>query len=207
MSGAGSTKFMTDSRNVPGEAATVPPLSTPSSLLAGLRTADPSAWQRLARLYAPLVSRWCRGRGLQAADAEDVVQEVFRTVHARIGDFQHERPADTFRGWLWTITRHKLGDHFRRAVRPDVRGTGAPLEQLPAEAPASDAGDAWLYHRAVEQVRGEFEEPTWQAFWRVTVEDRPPAAVAEELGLSVNAVYLAKSRVLRRLREALGEQE
>lgn len=199
---------MTDSRNVPGSLAGEVPLSTPSSLLAGLKATEPQAWHRLARLYAPLVYRWCRGRGLQGADAEDVVQEVFRAVHARIADFRRERPGDSFRGWLWGITWNKLGDHFRRAARPDARGGGEGLDRLPADGPPPSApGGTGLYRRAVEHVRGEFGENTWQAFWRVAVEDQPPAAVAADLGLSVNAIYLAKSRVLRRLREELGDLE
>jgi RNA polymerase sigma-70 factor (ECF subfamily) len=174
-------------------------------LLLGLQAHDPRAWQRLVYLYAPLVACWCRQRGLQAADADDVVQEVFRTVLARIGDFRRTGPQSTFRGWLWTITRHKLGDHFRRAARPDAVSRGDLDHLLAAGPPAED--DTGLYRRVLELVRGQFEEGTWQAFWRVVVEDRTPAFVAEELELSVNAVYLAKSRVLRRLREMLGEAE
>src|ERR1700683_3329399 len=93
------------------------PASTPSSLLAGLRATDPLAWRRLAELYAPLVFHWCRGQGLQANDAEDVVQEVFLVIHQRICDFRRVTPEASFRGWLWGITRNKLGDWFRRAAR------------------------------------------------------------------------------------------
>jgi RNA polymerase sigma-70 factor, ECF subfamily len=160
-------------------------------------------------LYTPLVYRWCRRRGLQQADAEDVVQEVFRTVLTRIHDFRRCRPGDSFRGWLWTIAYHKLGDHFRASAG---RAAGGPehLEPAAVAPPDSDSGGtdgaaAGLCRRACELVRGEFEERTWQAFWGVAVEDRRPADVAAALGLSVNAVYLAKSRVLRRLREELGE--
>jgi RNA polymerase sigma-70 factor (ECF subfamily) len=198
---------VTDFRNVPdGSGGTTAPASTPSSLLLGLRSRDPLAWQRLAYLYAPLVRRWCRQRGLQAADTDDLIQEVFRAVLARVGDFRKEQAGDSFRGWLWTITRHKLGDHFRRAARPDA-ATVAALDDLPAEGPPDDNAAPDLLRRALELVRDEFEEASWQAFWGVVVEDRSPAAVAEERRLSVNAVYLAKSRVLRRLRDALGESD
>jgi RNA polymerase sigma-70 factor (ECF subfamily) len=174
--------------------------------LAGLQATDPQAWQKLAQLYAPLVYRWCRSRGLQAADTEDVVQEVFRTIHARLPEFRRDHPGGSFRGWLWTITWHKLGDFFRRSSRPGAQGSGPLLDGLAAvEPPPAEAGG--LYRRAIALVRDEFEEHTWQAFWRVVVEERAPAVVAEELQLSVNAVYLAKSRVLRRLREALGDAD
>lgn len=196
---------MADSRHASGE-VTVAPSSTPSSLLAGLRAIDPQAWRRLAELYAPLVYRWCRSQGLQASDAEDVVQEVFLVVHQRVRDFRRERPEDSFRGWLWGITRNKLGDWFRRSAR---RGTdlGLAAERIPAEDPPVPAAGSGLYRRAVDQVRDEFESTTWQAFWAVAIEGRDPNLVADELGKSVNAVYLARSRIQRRLREVLGEQE
>lgn len=202
---------MTDRPNVPvGQGSGPTPVSTPSSLLKGLKASDPEAWRRLARLYAPLVHRWCRQRGLQPADAEDVVQEVFRVVLDRVAGFRHDQPGSTFRGWLWAITRNKLGDHFRRcAAGPEAAGGSdaqQQLAQLPAEAPDEGSAEmSGLYRRALEQIRSEFEERSWQAFWRVVVEDRRPADVAQVLGMSANAVYLAKSRILRRLREELGE--
>src|SRR5262249_7041413 len=138
-------------------------------------------------------------------DADDVVQEVFRTVLARVADFHHQKPQDTFRGWLWTITHHKLGDHFRRAARPEA-AAGDALEHLPSDlGHAGVEDDDPLVPRALDLLRGQMEATTWQAFWSVVIEDRPPAAVAAELGLSINAVYLARSRVLRRLREELGD--
>jgi RNA polymerase sigma-70 factor (ECF subfamily) len=84
------------------------PGSTSLSLLAGLRARDAEAWQRLVYLYGPLVERWCRRRGLQPRNCEDVVQQVFLTVAAKVSEFRREQKGDTFRGWLWTITRHKI---------------------------------------------------------------------------------------------------
>jgi RNA polymerase sigma-70 factor (ECF subfamily) len=143
-----------------------------------------------------------------------VVQEVFGVVMARIDEFRHRGPGVTFRGWLWTITRNKLGDHIRRcATQPRPPGGSEArerLEQMPipgavGEADAEAAGLSSLCHRAVQIIREEFEVATWQAFWQVVGEGRTPADVAAALGLSLNAVYLAKSRVLRRLREVLGD--
>src|SRR5205814_91167 len=95
-------KIVTDVNNLPGSSGgTAAPASTPSSLVAGLKAHEPTAWRRLAFLYAPMVLRWCRRHGLQAADADDVLQEVFRTVVTRVGDFRREGPQHTFRGWLW----------------------------------------------------------------------------------------------------------
>jgi len=187
------------------------------SLLARLKAHDPEGWRRLSQLYCPLVYRWClRGR-LQPQDAYDVVQEVFRTVAMKIHSFRRERPNDTFRGWLWTITRHKLGDYYRRqrAQAPASGGSDAMamMLQIPQEESTDndgflESGDASsLYHRALKLICQEFSEKTWKAFWRVVVEDQPPALVAQELGMSTNAIYIAKSRVLARLREELGDED
>src|SRR5262245_4484517 len=90
------------------------PGSTASSLILGVRQGQADAWHRVARLYAPLVYAWCRRAGLQGPDAEDILQEVFLTVARRASDFRHDRPGDSFRGWLWGITRNKIGDWLRR---------------------------------------------------------------------------------------------
>lgn len=187
-----------------------------TALLVGLKEQQPDAWRRLVQLYGPVVYGWCKRQGLQAQDAEDLVQEVFRTVLCRVGDFRRDRPGDTFRGWLWTITRFKLGDYMRRAAAGPraAGGTEARLrmEQLPhdewsGDESAATPGEGSLYKRALDRIRGEFEAATFAAFWAVVAEGRGAADVASDLGLSLNAVYLAKSRVLRRLREELGDAE
>jgi RNA polymerase sigma-70 factor (ECF subfamily) len=189
-------------------------IGTSLSLLEGLRAQDPESWRRLVTLYGPLVVAWCWQQGLQAADVEDVAQEVFQVVLRRVEDFRKEKAADTFRGWLWTITRHKLGDHWRRkANHPQAPGGSEfreQLEQLPLAENAFTCDAAseltvGLYQRALELVRTQFEEKSWRAFWLVVCENRPPTDAAEELGITLNAVYLAKSRVLRALRETLGD--
>jgi RNA polymerase sigma-70 factor (ECF subfamily) len=202
-----------DAPNVPGRGAASEGHSTPSpSLLQGLKAQDPGSWRRLAGLYGPLVYAWCRGRWLQPSDTEDVLQEVFLTVAARVGDFRREQPGDTFRGWLWVITRNKLGDWLRRQRGREAATRGSEALRLLEEVPGGDVssgpaggepGD--LHHRALEAIRAEFTEQSWQAFRRVVIDGGPPADVALELGVSRNAVYVAKSRILRRLREVLGE--
>lgn len=189
------------------------PESVAPSLLVRLRAQDGNAWQRLTHLFGPLVYSWCRREGLQPEDAADVQQEVFRAVARAIPQFRRERPGDSFRGWLWTITRNKLHDFWRqrRAQPAAAGGTSAHQHmQAVAEAESSESGcegapERELYRRAVELIRAEFEENTWQAFWRVTVEEQASAEVAAALGMSTGAVYVAKSRVLRRLREEMGD--
>jgi len=188
--------------------------STSSSLLERLQSQDAQAWQRLVDLYGPLVYHWCRRHQLQAEDRADVFQEVFRAVASHITAFRRDRAGDTFRGWLLTITRNKIRDHFRRQQR-HVQATGGSdaLQQLAQVADPLDdqeeAADAdqqrALLRRALHLLRDEFEDRTWQAFWRITVEGQAPADVAADLCLSLNAVYKAKSRVLQRFRQELGD--
>jgi RNA polymerase sigma-70 factor (ECF subfamily) len=185
---------------------------TSSSLLRRVQANDQVAWQRLVSLYSPLVYRWCRQAGLQAADAADVGQEVFRAVARKVQDFRRDRADDTFQGWLRVITRNKLHD-FARRLRPESQAVGGQdLQQLPGAASSTPdfaenlAEDTrLLFQRALELMQTEFEPRSWQSFWRVTVEDQPPEDVARDLGTTVNAVYLAKSRVLRRLREEFAD--
>ena len=199
---------MKDRNNKQGEPGVEIPSSTSSSLLEAARRLDPAAWRRLARLYGPLVYGWCRRRGLRPPDAEDVVQEVFLTVAARVADFRREPEGGSFRGWLWTITRHKLGDWIRRQKSREQAADADPSAWEDPGGPAGgdEGGEAGsLYRRALDLIRAEFEEPSWQAFWRVAVEGEDPAAVAGDLGMTRNAIYIAKSRILRRLRECLGD--
>jgi RNA polymerase sigma-70 factor (ECF subfamily) len=189
--------------------------SSSSRLLQGLRAKNPGAWERLASLYGPLVYYWCRRSGLQPSDAADVLQEVFAAVWGGIGSFAHRPGQGRFRGWLWTITRNKIRDHFRTlAARTDMVGgdpTQLTLATAPEEADAepSDAENSrelkGLFHRALDVVRAQFEDRTWEAFDRVVVGGCTTAEVAAALGMSVNSVRQARSRVLRRLREELGD--
>jgi RNA polymerase sigma-70 factor (ECF subfamily) len=188
-------------------------VATSRSLLERARADDSAAWERLVGLYAPLVFGWCRRWGLPEQDGADVLQEVFQAVVAHLAGFRGGRPGDTFRGWLRTIAHNKVQDHFRRQGR-EPRGAGgsdaqARLAQVPGPEAASDSGaepeERGLFLRALGLIRGDFEERTWQAFWRTAVDGRPPRDVADELGMTPGAVRVAKSRVLHRLREELGD--
>lgn len=180
--------------------------TTSLSLLERARGRDAEAWRRLVELYSSLVFFWARRAQLSDADAADVVQEVWQSVAAALARFRRDARSGTFRGWLWTIARNKLTDHFRkREAEPTAAGgTDARnfIETIPEQEPADDTGaqENQLLHRALALIKGEFEERTWMAFWRMTVDGQTAADVGKELGLAANAVHQAKFRVLRRLR-------
>jgi RNA polymerase sigma-70 factor (ECF subfamily) len=162
-------------------------------------------------LYSPLVFYWGRRAGLGEQDAADVVQEVWRAVAQALPRFKRDDQVGTFRGWLWTITRHKLTDHFRICSGQAAAAGGSEarklLETVPEHEPTDETGveEHRLLHRALDSLRPEFEERTWRAFWRMTVDGLTAAEVGQELSLTANAVHQAKFRVLRRLREEMAE--
>jgi RNA polymerase sigma-70 factor (ECF subfamily) len=189
--------------------------ATSTTLLDQARAGDARGWQRLEFLYTPLVRWWCRRHGVSRPDnVDDVTQEVFAAVAGKLGGFT-KGAAGSFRSWLYTITRHKAADHFRRArARPEAAGGSAAqerLEELPEAVSSSSAPDeraserAILVRRALELVRPEFQPRTWEAAWRVAVEGQRPAEVGAALGMSAGAVHTAKSRMLRRLRVLLSD--
>jgi RNA polymerase sigma-70 factor (ECF subfamily) len=184
--------------------------STSASLLQRARERNTDAWEKLTAVYSPLVYQWCRQAGLQSHDAADVVQEVFSAVNSGLDRFRRQQPQDSFRGWLWTITRNKIRDYFRARAKQAAAagGTTANLrfQSLPDEIPgepddrSSQQWQSKLARRAVALMQTDFAESTWRAFWLTAVEHQPAASVAEQLEMSVAAVYMAKSRVLRHLR-------
>lgn len=184
--------------------------ATRASLLIRLRDGhDADAWRQFVQLYGPVVYGFARKRGLQDADASDLMQEVLRSVAGAVGRLDYDPRRGTFRGWLYTITRNKVYS-FLDGRRRQLRGSGDSAAQQRLEAEAAPDGDAsaeWdrEYERqlaawAMEQIRGEFQDSTWQAFYQTAVEGKSPKDVAKALGMSPGAVYVAKSRVLARLR-------
>jgi RNA polymerase sigma-70 factor (ECF subfamily) len=191
------------------------PTATSSSLIDRVKADEAGAWDRLVSLYAPLVYHWCRRWSLREEDVADVFQEVFKALVVHIAGFRREREGDTFRGWLWRISRNKALDHFRKHGR-EAEGAGGSeawmrLSQVPAppaaepQDPAEAEAMRRLFLRGLDLIRDEFEERTWQAFWHTAVEGRAPRVVALELSMTSGAVRVAKSRVLQRLREELGD--
>jgi RNA polymerase sigma-70 factor, ECF subfamily len=207
----GSMTTIYDSTGSDGD---LPSSATSRSLLARVQADEPQAWERLVHLYAPLVLRWCRSYDLQDQDLADIFQDVFRAVVTHVSRFRKERADDTFRGWLRRITQNKLRDYYRRRGR-DVQGVGGssardrmaqvPQPQTTDEELAPDQAERGLFARALSLIRAEFEERTWTAFWRTTVEGQAAKDVAADLAMSPGAVRVAKSRVLHRLREELGD--
>jgi RNA polymerase sigma-70 factor (ECF subfamily) len=178
------------------------PTATSSSLLAGAQAKDQECWRRIVGLYAPLVLWWCRRRGLHDDDSQDVVQEVFKAVFARIRGFQKDGQPGAFRRMLFSIARNKIADLFRprEPAQPPVPEEGRP-RALEGKMLPRGPQRVIVLHRALEQVRPRFQQHTWRAMWEVVVEARSPLDVAESLGMTVNAVYTAKSRVLHCIRE------
>lgn len=188
------------------------PEATSTSLLDRLRARDTVAWDRLVDLYGPVIYGWSRQAGVPTDDAGDVVQEVFRSVLEHYDRFRRDRPGDSFRGWLFAITRNKIRDHYRRhCSRPcGEGGTSAQqrLLQVPeqrAEAASEAYCEPALSRRTLELVRAQFESRTWQAFWGLAIEGRPGAEVAQELRMSLAAVYQARYRVVERVRQEFGD--
>lgn len=186
----------------------VPP--TQPSLLVRLKDAhDREAWERFVDLYAPLVYAFVRKRGLQDADAADLTQDVLRQVALAAKSLIYDPRRGSFRGWLFTVVKNRLTDHWRAAAR-NVRGSGDSsqwqqvTEQYVTESDSAEWDAAYerqLLDYAARQVKADFTETTWSAFWQTAVEGRDGKTVAEELGLSVAAVYLAKGRVMTRLKD------
>src|SRR5262245_53605682 len=181
--------------------------TTSTSLLARLRQPDASeAWRRFVHLYTPLLYYWARSAGLPTHDAADLVQEVLVVLVKKLPEFSYD-PGKSFRGWLRTVALNKWRERCRRfTTRPDQAGESG-LSGVAGDDPIAAFEEAeyrgQLVRQALEIMQAEFEPATWRACWEVVVSGRTAAEVAAELGVSIDVVYSAKSRVLRRLREEL----
>lgn len=182
---------------------------TSLSLLQRLCDRDGDAWRRFVHLYGPLVYSWCRRVGVVGEEAADVLQEVWAAVATSLERYHRGEGGGSFRGWLWSITRHKLIDRARhRQGKPDAMGgttVHQMMQEIPEPEPVDESGSEshQLLHRALELIRPEFEERTWRVFWRTTVDGLSAADAGAEVGLAANAVYQARFRVLRRLRQEM----
>jgi len=186
-----------------------PPTTRPSLLMRLRDRGEVHAWKEFVDAYAPLVYGYLRRRGLQDADAADLMQEVLRAVSIASARFEYDPNQGSFRGWLFTIVRNKLRN-FQASAKSLALGTGdTGVKQLLEQQPSSGNDDEsiWiqeyerhLFGQAAERVRRTVVETTWQAFWMTAVEGRKATDVSRILNLSVAAVYLARSRVLARMR-------
>jgi RNA polymerase sigma-70 factor (ECF subfamily) len=185
--------------------------TTQFSLLLRIRDSrDAEAWAEFVDIYAPLVYSLARKHGMQDADAADLTQEVLRQVAHVAPHFTYDPGRGSFRGWLFTVARNQLRK-WANARKRQVPATGdSQTQRLLEEQPCRDDEVAWdqeyqqrLVEWAAEKVRDQFRATTWQAFWRTTLEGQDPRAVGEALGMSVGAVYIARSRVLARIKEQI----
>lgn len=169
---------------------------------------DAEAWSEFAEIYYPLVIRMCRQKGLQHADATDVAQEVLGRVARAVKTYRQDQPGSTFRGWLYRITRNLTIDFFRKQKR-DPLAKVAHREELNTiqEPTANESRDFNLAFRkqmfsvVAAIVQQQVQPQTWLAFWKTEVEHQDVAAVANELSMTTGAVYVARSRVIARLRQ------
>lgn len=183
---------------------------TRQSLLVRAQTGDTNAWADLMDLYRPLILGWLSHQGVQPCDVEDLCQEVLLTVVKRLPQFQHSGQRGAFRSWLRTIVCTRTADYWR-AMDAGSKGTGgsgavAALHEI--ADPESELNRQWdeehdhyVIRCLVELAAQYFEPLTLRAFQRMAIDEARPAEVAQELGISVAAVYMAKSRVLQRIRQ------
>jgi RNA polymerase sigma factor (sigma-70 family) len=190
------------------------PPTNPSLIVRLVAQHDRAAWGQFAEIYAPLVFAFAQRRGLQDADAADVVQEVLSSVADAFRRGKYDRSRGLFRGWLLTIARHEVSDALAARARREQSRGGTTAQQALGSLPQPSDSDSeeWdrEYHErllawAADRVRGEVQPTTWQAFWETTMLRHSGQDVATALGMSVAAVYLAKSRVMKRLRELVHE--
>jgi RNA polymerase sigma-70 factor (ECF subfamily) len=177
--------------------------TTNASLLERLRQPSAAeAWERFVRLYTPLLLFWARKLGLQDQDAADLVQDVLVVMVRKLPEFQYQ-PGRTFRGWMRTVLMNKWRDRPHRAPAAPLDSGVQPLAPVDSDDLEEREYRLYVLGRALRLMVNEFEPVTWQACWNTIVLGRPAADVASDLGTTVNAVYLAKSRVLGRLRRDL----
>lgn len=192
------------------------PPTRPSLLLRLRDFEDHEAWAQFVEVYAPLVYGYVRKRGLQDADAADLTQACLRQVAAHMGSLEYDPRRSSFRGWLFTIVRNKLRDFYARPHQLFQGSGDTGIQRLLEAQPAAETDEAggWAqeYRRgllawAAEKVRPQVHHSTWQAFQQTAIEGKSAKAVATNLKMTVAAVYLAKSRIMARLRAVVREVE
>ena len=192
--------------------------TTSTRLLRGAAAGDAAAWRKLVDAYGPVVRYWGRRAGLNKADLADVFQETFLAVSKSLPKFERQDGQAKFRAWLKTVTLSKVSNHYeRKGKQPAAFGGTTAMAQMGDVAAAFDVEESgeedaalahseatFLVQRTLQVIRQEFRENTWQAFYRTAIEGRTSSQAAEELGMTALAVRKAKSRVMQRLKDALG---
>lgn len=190
------------------------PATQPSLLVRVRDAADDRAWSQFVDIYAPLIYEFARKRGLQDADAADLTQEVLSALARGIQRFEYDPKRGTFRAWLFTVVVNKFRTMRTRQQKQQHGSGDSAALQLIQEVPAPSDSQEWdeefeqrLFAWAAQQVRATVEPSTWDAFWQTAVLGDRPIDAAEKLGLTVAAVYMAKSRVIARLRETIQQAQ
>jgi RNA polymerase sigma-70 factor (ECF subfamily) len=173
---------------------------------------DQIAWQEFVEIYRPAVYRFARRRGLHLEDAEDITQQVLVSLLRKIDEWNTNKQAGSFRAWLLTVTRNAVSNKLGRKSLDDGCGGTSVLQRLSNVADDDEDStvldwELWraTFRSAAAEVRPEFQETTWQAFWRTAVQRKSAEQAADELGVSIGAVYTARCRVLKRLRDLVCE--
>lgn len=180
-----------------------------TSLLWAVQQADPEAWRQLHTLLNPVLFHWCRDRGIDGHEAENICQEVWFTVHRHITTFHRDQPGQSFLAWLWTIANSRIIDHIRQQQdEPRAPGGSDFHQQLQHVAAPHDTSQesfafSVFYRRVLELAQARFEPQTWQIFWAIVIEDKPAATVAQEFNVTLQVVYTSSHRVRKHVREVL----
>ncbi len=191
------------------------PETRPSLLIRVRNPADQAAWQEFVAIYRPVILRIAQHKGMQAADAEDIAQEVLVAVAKAVEQREHDAKRAKFRTWLHRVANNIILDALTRG-KPDRGAGGSSLQAALSQKESPGGPDSDLlrleYRRevfrwAARQVRKEFRPETWNAFWLTYIEGRPVEAVAMELAKDPGAIYTARSRVMRRIRKKAAEYE
>ncbi|MEL7497621.1 MAG: sigma-70 family RNA polymerase sigma factor [Planctomycetota bacterium] len=185
--------------------------TTRKSLLMRVKDSeDALAWSQFADLYGPLIFRYGKRKGFQDADAADLMQDVLGRVAQSIGKFDYDPSVGRFRSWLFLISRQAISGLLKKRDRQPIGTGGSRVAELIADLPAEQDESIWesdyrqhLLNWAMEKIQGQFAESTWRAFCETAINNNPAQLVADSLGMSIGAVYIAKSRVTQRLKEAV----
>lgn len=184
--------------------------TTSLSLLDRLRDDDQSSWRKLTELYTPLIRNWLARGGAPPQEIEDLTQNVMAVVVRRVPEFQRGERTGSFRRWLRTIAVNVLSEFWKSRQRRTQSPGGSEFQHVLDELADPNSGlsrqwdeehDQHVTRRLLDWIRPQFQDKTWRAFQLVAVAGESPDEVARDLGLTVNAVFIAKSRVLAKLRE------
>ena len=191
------------------------PQTRPSLIIGVKDPTNQEAWEEFVEIYRPVIYRTATKRGLQDADAHDLAQQVLVSVAGAVGRWEQSRPTTRFRHWLRRITKNAIVNAVSRTPRDRADGSLSSDEILKATPQRDSATEELitleyrreLFLRAVEIVRRDASTETWQAFELTTIEGRGKSEAAEQLGTTIGAIYASRSRILKRIRDAVAELE